>query len=365
MKKNINQQCINNDNKFTKLFTNSLKRKFLQEEIDEYNKMDKKPILFVKNLTKIYSGKKVPAINKLSFNVYPGQFHAFIGGNGAGKTTTIKSLIGAYFKWSGTILIDGIRNDKEEAKLKIGYIPENARFPEQMSARSYLLWMIMLSGIPHDKANKVVTSKLKELNMWNLRNRSPNTFSSGQKKKILLAQALIHDPEIIIMDEPVANLDPRARQEFFEVLIDLKNKGKAIFISSHVLAELNQYFDSATILDGGKIVYSGTKEELLSTYAKEYYKVKTQDDLLVQKYLKQKKNEFKLNKYEGFIQVYFKDNKEIVDFQKFILKNDIALDLFEKSLPSLEQVYDKLIIKGSVDTMKVDQEELKKISLEK
>ena len=237
-----------------------IQKKFKKEDINAYNELKNKPILFVKNLTKIYSGKKVPAINNLTFNVYPGQFHAFIGANGAGKTTTIKSLIGAYFKWSGTILIDGIRNDKEEAKLKIGYIPENARFPEQMSSKEYLLWMIMLSGIEHKKAQKIVSKKLKELNMWNLRNRSPNTFSYGQKKKILLAQALIHDPEIIIMDEPVANLDPKARLEFFETLIDLKKQGKAIFISSHVLAELNQYFDSATILDGGKIVYSGTKE---------------------------------------------------------------------------------------------------------
>ncbi len=355
MNKERNKKFNNICDKIASTFTRPLKKKFLQEEIDEYNKMDKKPILFVKNLTKIYSGKKDPAINKLSFNVYPGQFHAFIGGNGAGKTTTIKSLIGAYFKWSGTVLIGGIRNDKEEAKLRIGYIPENAKFPEQMSARSYLLWMIMLSGISKVKANKIVSSKLKELNMWNLRNRSPNTFSSGQKKKILLAQALIHNPDIIIMDEPVANLDPRARQEFFEVLINLKNQGKAIFISSHVLAELNQYFDSATILDGGKIVYSGTKEELLSTYAKEYYKVKTQDDLLVEKYLKQKKNEFKVNKYEEFIQVYFKNNKEIIEFQKFIIKNGIVLEFFEKSLPSLDQVYDKLIIKGSVDTMKIDE----------
>ncbi len=343
-----------------KILDKYIQKKFKKEDIQAYNEMKDKPILFVKNLTKIYSGKKVPAINNLSFNVYPGQFHAFIGANGAGKTTTIKSLIGAYFKWSGTVLIDGIRNDKEEAKLKIGYIPENARFPEQMSSKEYLLWMIMLSGIDHKKAQKIVSKKLKELNMWNLRNRSPNTFSSGQKKKILLAQALIHDPEIIIMDEPVANLDPKARLEFFETLIDLKKQGKAIFISSHVLAELNQYFDSATILDGGKIVYSGTKEKLLTEYAKEFFKIKTSNDSTVKKYLKQEKIEFSENKYEGFIQVYFKDKQQMVDFQQFTIKQKVFLDLFERSLPSLEQVYEKLIVKGSVDTMRIDAEELEK-----
>ncbi|MDE6476932.1 MAG: ATP-binding cassette domain-containing protein [Mycoplasmoidaceae bacterium] len=193
-----------------------------------------------------------------------------------------------------------------------------------------------------------------------MRNRSPNTFSSGQKKKILLAQALIHDPEIIIMDEPVANLDPKARLEFFETLIDLKKQGKAIFISSHVLAELNQYFDSATILDGGKIVYSGTKEKLLTEYAKEFFKIKTSNDSTVKKYLKQEKIEFSENKYEGFIQVYFKDKQQMVDFQQFTIKQKVFLDLFERSLPSLEQVYEKLIVKGSVDTMRIDAEELEK-----
>ena len=325
-------------------------KKFLSEDIKAFDTLNPRPLLYVKNLTKKYTGKKNPAISNLTFNVYPGQFHAFIGANGAGKTTTIKSLIGAYFKWTGTILVDGIRNDKEEAKLKIGYIPENARFPEQFSAKNYLLWMIMLSNIPKVTAEKIVESKLKELKMWNLRNKSPNTFSSGQKKKILLAQALIHDPKIIIMDEPVANLDPKARLEFFNTLLELKQQGKAIFISSHVLAELDQYFDSATILDGGKIVYSGSKEELLSKYAREFYLVRTSDDAFVKKYLISKKISV-TTQFDGALKVHFNNNDEITNFQKNIINKGITLNSFERSLPSLDQVYEKLIVKGSVDTM--------------
>ncbi|GHU47742.1 hypothetical protein FACS1894218_2820 [Bacilli bacterium] len=112
--------------------------KYSSSEIKEYNQMTIKPILFVRNLSKRYFGKKQPAIEKISFDVFPGQFHAFIGANGAGKTTTIKCLIGAYANWSGTVLINGIRNNKEDAKKKLGYIPENARFPDKFSAFKYL-----------------------------------------------------------------------------------------------------------------------------------------------------------------------------------------------------------------------------------
>ncbi|GHU49345.1 hypothetical protein FACS189459_0620 [Bacilli bacterium] len=113
-------------------------RKYFTNDINEYNNLDKKPILFVRNLTKRYPLKKAPAINNLNFNVYPGEFHAFIGGNGAGKTTTIKSLIGAYSNFNGTILIDGHKNNTKEAKKAIGYIPETARFPDNFSAFEYI-----------------------------------------------------------------------------------------------------------------------------------------------------------------------------------------------------------------------------------
>jgi ABC-2 type transport system ATP-binding protein len=112
--------------------------KYDERDIVSYQTLKPAPILYVKNLTKKYFGKKKPAINNISFNVFPGEFHAFIGANGAGKTTTIKCLIGAYANWNGTVLINGHKNNKEIAKKKLGYIPESARFPEKLSAIKYL-----------------------------------------------------------------------------------------------------------------------------------------------------------------------------------------------------------------------------------
>jgi ABC-2 type transport system ATP-binding protein len=210
----------------------------------------------------------------------------------------------------------------------------------------------MLSGLKTAQAKKFAETKLKELGMWNLRKKSPNSFSSGQKKKVLLAQALIHNPDIIIMDEPVANLDPKARIEFFELLMKLRKEGKSIFISSHVLAELDRYSDSLTVLDGGQIVYSGDKNALMKRFYHNHYICESDDNVAIIKYLNTHGIKHTLNTHENKITIYFKEPLQINKFQKFVAAKDIQLIMFEKIKPSLDEIYDHLVIKGSVDTMK-------------
>ena len=237
-----------------------------------YNHDDHKILVSVSQLTKHYKKRPQPAVDKVSFNIRKGEFHVFIGANGAGKTTTIKAMVGAYAKYSGEILIDGHKNSTVAAKKRIGYVPEVAIFPKEFTTRNYLESMSIMSGLSKSEAKKFTTEKLIELNMLNLQNKKPTTFSSGQKKKILLAQAMVHNPDILIMDEPAANLDPLARAELFEILEKYKNEGKSIFISSHILSEVGKYADTATILDGGKIVFhdrldgSQDLDELYSKY---------------------------------------------------------------------------------------------------
>lgn len=328
------------------------KKRNLEKDIKEYNGLKRKPILFVKNLTKKYPFKPKPAINNISFSVYPGEFHAFIGANGAGKTTTIKSIIGAYANWNGTILINGAANTTIEAKKELGYIPEIARFPEKFSTYEYITWMSRLSGLSAKKAKEVANKKIKELKVNNLRNKSPNTFSSGQKKKILLAQALVHDPKIIVMDEPAANLDPKSRIEFFDELLALKKKKKAIFISSHILSELEKYADSATILDGGKIVFSGEMEDLFAMFKNHKWLLLTNNQDKVMKYLKQKKIDFEHDQVNNEIYINTSNKKkEIILLQKFLTSNKIEIERLEKLKLSLDEIYKKMVIKGSVDTM--------------
>lgn len=337
------------------LYRGSKNHKYFTSDLIEYQQMKKKPILFVRNLTKFYSRKKVPNIDNLNFDVYAGEFHAFIGANGAGKTTTIKSLITSYYNWSGTILINGIKNLEEAAKKKIGYIPEKAVFPDGFNTYDYLKWMVMLSGLNKEQACKVTEQQLKSIGMWNMRHRSPNTFSSGQKKKVLLSQTLIHDPDIIIMDEPVANLDPKARIDFFDNLMELRKRGKAVFISSHVLAELDMYADALTILDGGKIVYSGLKSTLLKRYdtGKHFLSIPITRQKLVEAYLNKNKVKMVSNHNGNNIEyeLKFKNDKASEDFVRYLSNKKIVFDSFYKIKPSLEDIYRKMIVLGSKDTM--------------
>lgn len=215
-------------------------------------------ILEVIDLTKIYKGS-TQGVRNLSFNVKKGDIHAFIGENGAGKTTTIKSIISAYYEFQGKILIDGFDNTLPESKKKLGYVPEIALFPPEITTFQYLYSLARLSRVPKQEAIDKINKLLTAMGIIELKNKHPVNFSSGQKKKVLLIQALIHDPELIILDEPTANLDPSARFEFFEILKKLNNEGKTIFLCSHILKEADFYANSLTLIHKGQLMYSGEK----------------------------------------------------------------------------------------------------------
>lgn len=325
-----------------------MKLKFLHKNIFEPQYKDN--YLTVVNLTKRYKRNAVPTINNINFTVKKGEFHAFIGGNGAGKTTTIKSIVGAYVKYTGSIYFSGYINTSLEAKRTLGYIPEIARFPESTSTYSYLMSMAQLSEIPRSEAKKVVDKILVDLNMQKLAKKSPNSFSSGQKKKILLAQALIHDPKILIMDEPAANLDPKSRIEFFDTLKKLQLQGKSIFISSHILNEIDKYATHATILDGGKIVFS----KKLGDYRKNSsrtIKIKVDNNQLCEKVLKQKNIPFSFNENENYFLLNFDKKLDTNQLLNDLVKNNVVVNSFQKDISSLEQIYYDYVIKGSVHTM--------------
>ncbi|ADE19847.1 ABC transporter ATP-binding protein [Mycoplasma crocodyli] len=240
--------------------------------------MENKKIVEVINFSKSYNNKDY-ALKNLSFDIYPGKFHAFIGSNGAGKTTTIKALVNAYNKWEGKILINGIENKFAQAKAKLGYMPENPIFPSNFTTYDYLYSFALLSGQKRSLAKENVSKISELLNIIELLNRKPDSFSSGQKKKILLAQSLINDPDLLIMDEPAANLDPNAREELFSILNDVKAQGKTIFISTHELYEISRFVDYVTIIDKGQLIYNGEfKEDNLNNFyfkkVKEFYEVK-------------------------------------------------------------------------------------------
>ncbi|TCG11561.1 ABC transporter ATP-binding protein [Mycoplasma todarodis] len=304
------------------------------------------PALEVKKFTKKYKGAKKAAVSGASFNVYPGEFHGFIGANGSGKTTTIKSLIGAYAKFQGDIKIFGLDHLSEEAKSKVGYIPEAAKFPKGYSTYKYIVYMSYLSGLSMRESKDFANNVLKEIGLEKLKNRNPNTFSSGQKKKVLLAQALVHNPEIIIMDEPAANLDPKARIDFFDTLKKLQEKGVAILISSHILTELDKYVNSLTIIDGGKVVFTGKLEEAIGDSDLEYM-IQTTDNNALIKFLK--KHKFNYSKTTNGCIVKLNKKIEAKQLMSLLASSRLVVNTFKNNQNTLEEVYKKYVSLGSVD----------------
>ncbi|MCF0217464.1 MAG: ABC transporter ATP-binding protein [Malacoplasma sp.] len=299
-----------------------------------------KPLLEVVDLKKKYYKKKVPAINKLNFCVYPGEFHAFVGANGAGKTTTIKSIIGSYRNFEGTIYISGINNRNLESRQKLGYIPETAIFPPRITAFEYLVYMAKLNKTKTSAAKLFAECVLKKFSMWNLRNHCPNNFSSGQKKKILLAQALSNNPDLLVMDEPTANLDPRARIDFFNILELLRKQNKAILISSHILTELDLYSNAVTILDNGRIAYTEKREKYADS---NLYRIVIKNELNQKSILN-----YKINDHNEIIYKFTNQN-ELNTLIEYLIKEN-KLIKFERYYLTIEDLYKKYVIYGSVDT---------------
>ncbi len=212
-------------------------------------------IIEVKQLTKSF--KNTTAVDDISFVVKRGSFHGFLGANGAGKTTTIKMIIGAYSQFKGEIIIDGMSSNLKVVKNIMGYVPERPIFPIAQNVLTYLTYMGNLSGMKLKQSKQKALELLEKYNILHLAKKNPNRLSSGQKKKILLIQALINSPNLIIMDEPASNLDPIARAELFNDLKELNKEGVTVFITSHILAELDGYINDVTVLSKGKLIFSG------------------------------------------------------------------------------------------------------------
>ncbi len=219
-------------------------------------------MLKIENLTKIYGNKK--AVDDLSLQILPGEIYGFIGHNGAGKTTTLKSTVGILKFDSGEIYIDNesIKEKPQECKKKIAYIPDNPDLYDFMSGIKYLNFVADVFEIsPKDRMERInYYSDLFELTTDLAQPIS--AYSHGMKQKLAIISALIHNPKLIIMDEPFVGLDPKASHILKEIMRDICDKGGAIFFSTHVLEVAEKLCDKVAIIKDGKLVKSGTMNEI-------------------------------------------------------------------------------------------------------
>ena len=212
---------------------------------------------------KKYFGK-TRAVDDISFSFSSGEIVGFVGPNGAGKTTTMRILATLDEPTSGDATIDGVSivETPENARRLIGYVPDALPTHRDISVHDYLDFFARAYELPSTQREQVVESIEGFTNLTGIREKSLYALSKGMKQRVSLARALVHDPPVLVMDEPAAGLDPRARVELRELLRILSGQGKAILISSHILTELSEICDAAVIIEQGKIVASGNLQEI-------------------------------------------------------------------------------------------------------
>jgi ABC-2 type transport system ATP-binding protein len=210
----------------------------------------------------IPKGKKI--LNGISLEVHGGEIFGYLGPNGAGKTTTLKCVLGLIFPDMGKISIFGHSNLSVQAKEKIGFLPENPYFYDHLTATEFLGFYSDLSLVKKAEKQAQIESLLRLVGLNQAAGLQLRKFSRGMLQRIGLAQALINDPSLVFLDEPLGGLDPLGRKEIRDVIVRLKGEGKTVFLSSHILQDIEMICDRVAILVEGRIINQGALQDLIS-----------------------------------------------------------------------------------------------------
>ncbi len=226
------------------------------------------PIIQTLELTKNYKdfwGRgHVRALDSLNLDVHRGEVFGLLGPNGSGKTTTVKLLLGLLFPTRGVVRVFGADPRQVDVKERIGYMPEESHLYDYLNARETLDFFGRLFGLSRPERRRRTEALIDMVGLGRARNRAIGEFSKGMARRIGLAQALINDPDLLILDEPTTGLDPIGAREMKELIVTLRERGKTIFLCSHLLSDVEQVCDRIAVLYGGKMRTCGRVGQLLS-----------------------------------------------------------------------------------------------------
>ncbi|WP_020676433.1 ABC transporter ATP-binding protein [Geopsychrobacter electrodiphilus] len=210
-------------------------------------------------------GRRVEALTDLSLSVAQGEVFGFLGPNGAGKSTTIKSLVGLIRPSSGCAKIMGLDISCPDARLNVGYLPENPAFYDFLTGVEYLDFVGRAFGLAGSILREKSEQVLKLLDLWESRKRPMRGYSKGMVQRVGLAQVLIHDPDVYILDEPMSGLDPIGRALVKQILTELKSQGKTVFFSTHVTSDIEAVCDRVGVIVGGCLRALSSVEDIMKT----------------------------------------------------------------------------------------------------
>ena len=225
-------------------------------------------MITINNVSKSYDKKK-KAVDGISLEINAGEIFGFIGHNGAGKTTTIKMMTGINTIDNGEILIDGVNIKKQPllAKTKMGFVPDSPDMFLKLKGIEYLKFMGSVYGVSGSALSAKITDLAQRFEMSTSLKDKIESYSHGMRQKIILIGALLHSPEIFILDEPMTGLDPRASFTLKEIMREEADKGKVVFFSTHVLEVVEKLCDRIAMINKGKIIFCGHLDELIAPYS--------------------------------------------------------------------------------------------------
>ena len=307
-------------------------------------------MLKIDNLCKSYG--KFQAVNNLNLHIPKGEIFGFVGPNGAGKTTTMKIICGLLDATSGSVMVDGLDALKspKELKRRVGYMPDFFGVYDDLKVMEYLEFYASIYNIKGEECKKICTDLLELVDLTEKKDFYVDSLSRGMKQRLCLARSLVHNPDLLVLDEPASGMDPRARVEMKEILKTLKSMGKTIIVSSHILPELAELCSSIAIIEKGKVIASGTFEAITS-------KVYHNKTLRVKVINKQQEAIRILQEYpdveavnainENIIEASFSGEDEFIHgILKRLIEEEIPVVFFNQLDGSLEDLFMKVTANG-------------------
>lgn len=287
------------------------------------------PILSVKGFSKSFGSFQ--AVNNLSFEVYPGEIFGFLGRNGAGKTTTIRTLLGIYQADEGELSVFS-QKFEENLKSRIGYLPEERGLYTRSSVWDLLVYFARLKGLSRTEAKIRCEEYLKKFALWEHKGKKIQNLSSGMQQKVQIIQAIIHNPELLVLDEPFRGLDPVNRQMVFDVLKEIQAQGRTILFSSHQIAEIEDFCDRVIMIAQGENRAYGKVMEIKSRYENRFLHLQFQGDLPDIPHTEWVKNQGN--------QAEIKFTEEITPTEILkILVQHVEIERFSLDRPSLNEIF--------------------------
>jgi ABC-2 type transport system ATP-binding protein len=302
-------------------------------------------VIRTEQLVKRYAG--VDALKGIDLHVEEGDLFGFIGPNGAGKTTTIRILTTLLEPTAGEAFVDGhsVWKDKHKIRAKLGYMPDSFGVYRDMTVSEYLHFFAAAYGIGSKKRKGLVSGLLELTDLTYKEHALVDTLSRGMQQRLGLARTLVHDPKVLVLDEPASGLDPRARIEIREILNELRNMGKTILLSSHILSELAEVCNRIAILERGEMVAQGSLEDIMEQARDdtEVWLQTTDDDraCVVLRELPQV-TEAKRDAEQGHVVLNLSESMDLAAISSHLYSRELGLRYLERQDPTLEQVFMKL-----------------------